>query len=130
MFKIGVRIFQLSKLIELETIFFFTETDLLPLIVTLVCALLTSLEYGIIIGIATNLVFILYSSARPKIIIDQYESNVYLVKFKTGLHFAASNYIREYILKNCDGEKCTVVIDGFNIGNIDATVAKVRIIFL
>lgn len=107
--------------------FFFSEADLIPLIATLVCSLLISLEYGIIIGIATNLLFILYSCARPKITIDQHQSNVYLVKFKTGLHFAAANYIREFILENCDREKYTIVIDGFNVGNVDATVAKVRI---
>lgn len=100
--------------------------DLIPLVVTLLCSLFISLEYGIIIGIATNLGFILYSSARPKITVDQYQSNVFVINFKTGLHFASANYIREYILENCNREKCTIVINGKNVGNIDVTIGKVR----
>lgn len=99
--------------------------DLVPLTVTLLCSLFISLEYGILIGIITNIGFILYSSARPKITIESPITNVYVVRFKTGLHFAAANYIREYILQNCGNEKSVIVIDGKNIGNMDATVAKV-----
>lgn len=104
----------------------FAETDLIPLLVTILAALLISLEYGIIGGIATNLVFILYSSARPKIVVDTVLHNVVLINFKTQLHYPAAGYIREFILEQCDVEKNIIVIDGNNIGNIDATVAKVN----
>ncbi|XP_018563079.1 sodium-independent sulfate anion transporter-like isoform X3 [Anoplophora glabripennis] len=100
------------------------KIDLIPLTATLVCSLLISLEYGILIGIATNMIFVLYSSARPKLDIERRSGDVYLVKLKTGLHFAAAEYVRENILFNCNAEKSTVVIDGKYVGNIDATVAK------
>lgn len=106
---------------------FFSEIDLIPLIVTILVSLLVSLEYGIIVGIATNLVFVLYSSARPKIVIETPIGSVCILNFKTGLHFPAAGYIREYILEQCDVEKSIIVINGTNIGNIDATVAKVRV---
>lgn len=104
----------------------FSEIDLIPLTATLVCSLLLSLEYGILIGIATNMIFVLYSSARPKLDIERPSGDVYVVKLKTGLHFAAAEYVRESILFGCNAEKSTVIIDGKYVGNIDATVAKVR----
>lgn len=103
-----------------------SEIDLIPLTATLVCSLLLSLEYGILIGIATNVIFVLYSSARPKLDIEKLSGDVYMVKPKTGLHFAAAEYVRESILFSCNAEKTTVIIDGKYVGNIDATVAKVR----
>lgn len=87
--------------------------------------MLLNLEYGILIGIAVNIVYVLYSSARPKIEIEEVNTSFYLVKFKTGLHYTASEFLREHILQNCTAAKSTVIIDGEYIGNIDATVAKV-----
>ena len=43
------------------------ESDLIPGLVTFVACLMLALEIGIVIGIGTNLVFILYHAARPKI---------------------------------------------------------------
>nr|XP_023026089.1 sodium-independent sulfate anion transporter-like [Leptinotarsa decemlineata] len=100
------------------------KMDLIPLTVTLLCCLLINLEYGILIGIATNILFVLYSSARPKIEIEELTGDTYLVKIKSGLHFTASEFMRERILQNCTVEKTTVVVDGEYMGNIDATVAK------
>ncbi|KAG5888753.1 hypothetical protein JTB14_021500 [Gonioctena quinquepunctata] len=100
------------------------KMDLIPLTVTLVCCLLINLESGILIGIATNIVFVLYSSARPKIEIEELSGDTYLVKIKSGLHFTASEFMRERILQNCTEEKTTVIVDGEYMGNIDATVAK------
>ncbi|XP_072385633.1 sodium-independent sulfate anion transporter isoform X1 [Diabrotica undecimpunctata] len=100
------------------------KLDLIPLTTTLVCCLLINLEYGILIGIAVNIVFVLYSSARPKIEIEELSPQYYLVKFKTGLHYTASEYLRENILQMCKTANSTVIIDGEYIGNVDATVAK------
>ncbi|KAJ8967603.1 hypothetical protein NQ314_002721 [Rhamnusium bicolor] len=100
------------------------KMDLIPLSATLLCCLLINLEYGILIGIATNVLFVLYTSARPKLEIEHPSGDVYVVKLKTGLHFSAAEYVREHILQNCVIEKSTVIIDGKYIGNIDATVAK------
>lgn len=105
----------------------FAELDLIPLTATLISALLLNLEYGILIGLATNMVFLLYTSARPKLDIEQTSSNIYTVKLSTGLQFAAAEYVRETILQKCNTERSTIVIDGKYVRHIDATVAKVRI---
>lgn len=108
---------------------FFLGLDLIPFFATLICSLLLSLEYGIIIGIATSLVFILYDSARPKLHIERavvQDQIVYVVRPKVGLYFTSSEYIRENIMEECDEEKCTVVIDGEFVRNVDGTAAKVR----
>lgn len=42
-----------------------TESDLLPFLVTFIACLVLGVEVGILVGIAVNLLFILYSSARP-----------------------------------------------------------------
>lgn len=44
-----------------------TGTDLIPLGATLLSCLLIGLEYGMIIGIAVNLLILLYHSARPPV---------------------------------------------------------------
>lgn len=45
------------------------ERDLFPFVVTIVTCLFWSLEYGIVCGIVANLIYILYSSARPQVLI-------------------------------------------------------------
>ncbi|KAJ8959231.1 hypothetical protein NQ318_022494 [Aromia moschata] len=100
------------------------KMDLIPLTVTLLSCLLISLEYGILIGIATNVIFVLYSSARPKLDVEKLTGDVYVVRLKTGLHFSAAEFVRESILEICTAEKSTVIVDGKYVGNIDATVAK------
>lgn len=47
----------------------FAESDLFPFLVTLITCLFWSLEYGILCGIGANLIYILYSSARPQVYI-------------------------------------------------------------
>lgn len=101
--------------------------DLIPFTITLICSLFISLEYGILIGIATSLVFVLYDSARPKLYIERdvvEDNTVYLVRPKVGLYFTSSAYIREQILKDCNEEKSIVVIDGEFVRNVDATMVK------
>ncbi|KAF9817868.1 hypothetical protein SFRURICE_003274, partial [Spodoptera frugiperda] len=43
------------------------KLDLIPAVVTFVTCLMLRLELGIVIGIAVNLVFLLYASARPSV---------------------------------------------------------------
>lgn len=45
----------------------FPELDLIPAVVTFVSCLMLRLELGIVIGIAVNLLFLLYASARPSV---------------------------------------------------------------
>lgn len=92
-------------------------------------SLVVGLEYGILIGIGVNLLFILYSSMKPKIDIDTEkmpEGDVFVVTPSRSLQFPSAEYVRETIMKRCNASKTTVIINGKYISNIDATVAKVR----
>lgn len=44
-----------------------TESDLIPMFTTFGSCLMFGLEIGMLIGITVNLLFILYSSARPSV---------------------------------------------------------------
>ncbi|KAF7391863.1 hypothetical protein HZH68_011406 [Vespula germanica] len=103
--------------------------DLIPLIVTLICCLGLSLEYGMIVGIVINLIHLLYLAARPGLLIEERvvdDMTVLFVLPKQSLSFPAAEYLREQVLEWC--HKCTesipVIIDGRNVLRIDATVAK------
>lgn len=106
-----------------------SETDLIPFVITMTCCLFLNLEYGIFIGIATNMVFVLYSTSRPKLQIEEISTahgDGFVVTSKTGLHYAAAEHVREKILEKCCGEDMAVVVNGEYVGNIDTTVAKVK----
>lgn len=45
----------------------FPEVDIIPAVVTFTACLVTRLEIGIVLGIAVNLLFLLYASARPAV---------------------------------------------------------------
>lgn len=103
------------------------KSDVIPLLVTFLVGVFWSLENGILIGISCNLLFVLYSSARPKFFIEQLTCGgrcVYLVSPKTYVQFPAAEYLRKIIAESCTVEGIVVVINGKNIGNIDATVAR------
>lgn len=101
--------------------------DLIPYFATLLCGLFLSLEYGIIIGIASNLVFVLYESARPKLYIEKVtvqDCLVYLVRPKGSLYFPSAEHLREEVIKNCTVKNSIVVLDGEFVRTVDGTVAK------
>ncbi|CAG9767317.1 unnamed protein product [Ceutorhynchus assimilis] len=102
------------------------KLDLIPYFATLVCSLLISLEYGIIIGIGVNVLFILYDNARPKLYFERTivgDHTVYIIRPKGGLHFTSAEYLREQVLSRCQQERSIVVIDGEFVRNIDGTIA-------
>ncbi|XP_018357911.1 PREDICTED: sodium-independent sulfate anion transporter-like isoform X4 [Trachymyrmex cornetzi] len=105
------------------------EIDLVPLIVTLLCCLAISLEYGMIIGIAVNLILLLYFAARPGLLIEERIVDGLTVLFvspKQSLSFPAAEYLRERVMSWCDKRPISlpVVIEGRHVLRIDATVAK------
>jgi MFS superfamily sulfate permease-like transporter len=55
--------------------FFFdnAESDLIPGFGTFIACLVLPLEYGILVGIGLNILFILYHVARPKISVENEE---------------------------------------------------------
>ncbi|KAH8348362.1 hypothetical protein KR084_006709, partial [Drosophila pseudotakahashii] len=105
------------------------EKDLFPFLVTVITCMFWSLEYGILCGIAANMVYILYSSARPHVDITLEKINgheVSVVDVKQKLDYASAEYLKEKVvrfLNNQNGETHLVVIKGEEINSIDYTVA-------
>jgi len=56
--------------------------DLIPMTVTFVAGLTLGLDYGMLIGIGVNLMFILYNSARPKVQVRSLTVSKLLVCYK------------------------------------------------
>ncbi|XP_057330225.1 sodium-independent sulfate anion transporter isoform X1 [Microplitis mediator] len=104
------------------------KIDILPLSATLVCCLLISLDYGMIIGILINLILLLYFAARPNLAIEERNiegTEVLLVVPEQSLSFPAAEYLRERVIEWCDKKSAVpVIIDGRFIHRIDTTVAK------
>ncbi|XP_068146445.1 sodium-independent sulfate anion transporter [Drosophila tropicalis] len=105
------------------------KRDLFPFVATIIPCLFWSLEYGILCGIGANLVYILYSSARPQVLIKQEKINGYeiaLVDVKQKLDYASAEYLKEKVVRflNHQHEEIRlVVIKGEEINSIDYTVA-------
>ncbi|XP_011873494.1 PREDICTED: sodium-independent sulfate anion transporter-like isoform X1 [Vollenhovia emeryi] len=105
------------------------KIDLVPLIVTLLCCLAVGLEYGMIAGIAVNLILLLYFAARPGLLIEERIVDGLTVLFvspKQSLSFPAAEYLRERVMSWCDKSPASlpVVVEGRHVLRIDATVAK------
>ncbi|EDW74635.1 uncharacterized protein Dwil_GK22031 [Drosophila willistoni] len=105
------------------------KRDLFPFVATIIPCLFWSLEYGILCGIGANLIYILYSSARPQVFIKQEKINGYeiaLVDVKQKLDYASAEYLKEKVVRflNHQNEEIRlVVIKGEEINSIDYTVA-------
>lgn len=102
--------------------------DLFPLLVTLIACLGLGVDYGIIIGIAMNLLFILHKTARPVISCEVKSvdgRDMLVVTPDQSLFFSASEYLRYKITKFAHSNEAVrfVIIDGHYIHHMDATVA-------
>ncbi|PSN38149.1 Sodium-independent sulfate anion transporter [Blattella germanica] len=105
------------------------KIDLIPLAFTFFASLGFGLDYGMLIGIGVNLMFILYNSARPKINIRNLTTeshDILLVTLDWGLAFPAAEYIRDTVFEHCltTDKDVLVLIDGSSVNQIDSTVAK------
>ncbi|KAL1495007.1 hypothetical protein ABEB36_010498 [Hypothenemus hampei] len=107
------------------------KVDLIPAAATFFGCLFTRLEIGIGIGIAINLAFLLYATARPSIHIETAKSNsghdYLLVTPDRSLLFPSVEYVRNVITKASIQPGSTpipVVIDAKHIQAADYTAAK------
>ncbi|XP_055918098.1 sodium-independent sulfate anion transporter isoform X2 [Eupeodes corollae] len=105
------------------------KSDFIPFLATLLCSLFWSLEYGILCGVGVNLVFVLYASARPKIVISVQKISgieVGVVNVFSNLKYSSAEYLRSKVIKFVNehfGRVSVVIICGEEIFSIDSTVA-------
>ncbi|KAM7345057.1 sodium-independent sulfate anion transporter isoform 2-T2 [Cochliomyia hominivorax] len=106
------------------------KKDFFPFLVTLLVCLFWSLEYGILCGIAANISYILYSSARPQIWLNTLKIMDYefgMVDVKQKLDFASAEYLKEKVVEFANFHQKEgirlIVINGQEINSIDYTVA-------
>lgn len=104
---------------------------MIPLLFAFFVCIFLSLEYGIITGVVVNIIFILYSTARPNVgttIEMVCDENILVVTPDQSLVYSASEHVKEKILKYINRNSDTVntiLIDGHYVHKIDITVAKV-----
>lgn len=100
--------------------------------VTLVVCLTLSLEYGILVGVGVNLLFIIYASSRPQIRIEELtvgNNRILLVEPDRSLPFSAAEYLKLKIMKKVlnSPDVNVVVLNGRYVKTIDVTLAEVCI---
>ena len=123
------------ELHEIVKIYKTKRSDTLPFLATFLVSLWLGLEYGILIGITINILFLLRSTSRPKIFIESENVNgqeVIVVKPNQSLVYSSAEYFKSTVLKKTSvnfPDVTLVVIDGSFISSIDTTVAKVYIGF-
>lgn len=103
--------------------------DTFPFVVTLISCLGLGLELGIIVGIGSNLVLILYKTARPHTkttVVEIAGRTVLVMTPDQSLVFSAAEFIRNKILKRslAAPENSLVVLNGEYVRYIDTTVVK------
>ncbi|XP_055710785.1 sodium-independent sulfate anion transporter-like isoform X2 [Phlebotomus papatasi] len=106
------------------------KSDLLPGLATFVACLALPLEFGILVGIGINVVFILYHSARPKISIELCATTGVNTKYlmitpDRCLIFPSTEYVRNLVNKQGIKSQTPVVIDCSHIYGADYTAATV-----
>ncbi|ERL95346.1 hypothetical protein D910_12611 [Dendroctonus ponderosae] len=107
------------------------KIDLIPASATFFGCLFTRLEIGIGIGIAINLAFLLYATARPSINIEKSKTNVghdyLLITPDRSVLFPSVEFVRNVITKASIKKGLSavpVVIDAKHIQAADYTAAK------
>ncbi|XP_054284066.1 sodium-independent sulfate anion transporter-like [Macrosteles quadrilineatus] len=101
--------------------------DLVPALVTFIACLLVGVEKGLVIGVAIDVLILLYFNARPRVSIDKVQgSPIYWVVQPHGsLLFPAVDYVWDKIVtKVKEGEPTTLVLDCSYILHTDFTAAK------
>ncbi|KAL4707479.1 hypothetical protein ACJJTC_000231 [Scirpophaga incertulas] len=103
------------------------KVDLIPGVVTFAACLLTRLELGIVAGIAVNLLFLLYASARPSVKVTRAVSSdgvEYVVaSVDRALAFPSAEYVRRALSKAA-APGLPLVLDARHVQAADFTAAE------
>ncbi|XP_055691983.1 sodium-independent sulfate anion transporter-like isoform X2 [Lutzomyia longipalpis] len=103
--------------------------EVVPFLVTLLSCLILGLEYGIVIGVGVNLLFVLYTTARPNTTRDVckiIDTEILVVSPDQSLVFSAAEHFKYKVLKyavNAPDAVSLIVINGHYVQSIDVTVA-------
>ncbi|KAL1116100.1 hypothetical protein AAG570_005595 [Ranatra chinensis] len=107
------------------------KMDLIPAAATFISCLLIRLELGIVIGIGTNVLFLLYASARPSVHVEKHTTDwgceYLMITPDRSLVFPSVEYVRHLVSKAGvkQGSSCIpVVIDSRHVQGADFTAAK------
>ncbi|XP_033214570.1 sodium-independent sulfate anion transporter [Belonocnema kinseyi] len=108
-----------------------SKKDLIPTFATFLFCLIIGVEYGILIGVAINIMFLLYPSARPKIHVEkcltESGSEYLLVTPGNSLYFPAIDFIKQSVghagIKQ-GSSHIPVVVDCRHVLGADFTAAK------
>ncbi|XP_012262541.2 sodium-independent sulfate anion transporter [Athalia rosae] len=108
-----------------------SRKDLVPTFVTFLVCLVIGVEYGILVGVGINLIFLLYPSARPTIHVEKCVTDsgaeYLLVTPGNSLYFPAVDFIRQSVGRAARREGCSqlpVVVDCRFVLGADFTAAK------
>ncbi|GLG95334.1 Sodium-independent sulfate anion transporter [Gryllus bimaculatus] len=101
-----------------------SRKDLVPAFVTFMMCLILGVEYGIVIGVGVNLIFLLYPSARP---MTHSGSEYLLVTPSNSLYFPAVDFIRSSVGRagiTQGSSQMPVIVDCRFVLGADFTAAK------
>ncbi|XP_034247389.1 sodium-independent sulfate anion transporter-like isoform X2 [Thrips palmi] len=108
-----------------------SRKDLVAMAATFVLCLAIGVEYGILVGVAINIVFLLYPSARPSVHVEQNTTasgiSYLMVTLGNSLYFPAVDFIRASVGRagiKQGASQLPVVVDCRFILGADYTAAK------
>ncbi|XP_064071642.1 sodium-independent sulfate anion transporter-like [Vanessa tameamea] len=106
-----------------------SKKELILLITTICICLSLGLEYGIVAGVVIDALLLLFSSARPPIIVSTLSAtkgNVIVITLPECLNYCAADHLRREILKaSVDAESDSlIIVDGMNLQHMDTSVAS------
>ncbi|XP_032596070.1 sodium-independent sulfate anion transporter isoform X2 [Drosophila grimshawi] len=108
------------------------KRDMVPFVATAASCVFWSLEYGMLVGIAVNALFILEKSTTPQFELTTQKHNgieLCLAELKGSVDYTAAEYLKSTTVARVTEEERTdssiglVIIKGDEIRSIDATVA-------
>uniref|UniRef100_A0A7G3AYY2 Putative sulfate transporter n=1 Tax=Lutzomyia longipalpis TaxID=7200 RepID=A0A7G3AYY2_LUTLO len=106
------------------------RVDIIPFLVTVIACLVWGVDLGIVAGIASNLLFIIYDTARPRIQFKWFKvdnDEILVVTPNQSLIFSSAEHFKNRLTKKVIAQSnpnLLVIIDGHFVQKIDTTAAQ------